>query len=223
MSLFLKSFPFCLFCFLRLENLIGVIFPSFVSVFPTALLALAPMLRPGYNFASFFVHLVFGCEAILNANLHFIFLCVLMQQGILAALIFSSASFVLLFYVLDPIFGMGRDLRSLISVHHRVVSSQFGGPSSRNFWSSGHAHLRTLDLQNPEKRSQSFSALAGHVRVVPRTPADRHRRERLSDKPGNPGQRTMPSQFGAAHTMKRDVLPLSTVSWPARPRVVRAA
>ena len=71
---------------------------------PTALHALAPMLRPGFHFAAFFVHLVSGCEAILIANIHFIFLCVSIQQGTLAALIFSSASFVLLFMCSIPIF-----------------------------------------------------------------------------------------------------------------------
>ena len=44
-----------------------------------------------------FVHLDSGCEAILIANLHSIFLCVSNQQGILAALIFPSAFLVLLF------------------------------------------------------------------------------------------------------------------------------
>ena len=37
---------------------------------PTALYALAPMLRPGFHFAAFFVNLVSGCEAILTSSLH---------------------------------------------------------------------------------------------------------------------------------------------------------
>ena len=37
---------------------------------PTALYALAPMLRPGFHFAAFFANFVSGCEAILTASLH---------------------------------------------------------------------------------------------------------------------------------------------------------
>ena len=40
---------------------------------PTLLLAFAPMLSPGFQFAAFFVHLDSGSDAILIANLHFIF------------------------------------------------------------------------------------------------------------------------------------------------------
>ena len=65
---------------------------------PTALFALPPMLRSGLHFAAFlFVHLVSWCDAILIANLHFIFLCDSIQQRIMAVLIFSSACLVLLF------------------------------------------------------------------------------------------------------------------------------
>ena len=48
---------------------------------PTALLDLHPRLRPGIHFAA--------------ANLHLIFLCVIVQHGILAVLIFSSVCLVL--------------------------------------------------------------------------------------------------------------------------------
>ena len=97
----LQIIPFGFFCFLRLQELIDVVFPSLSR--SSHWLALYLLLRPGLHFAAFFDHLVSGCEAILIASLHFIFLCVVIQQGILAFLIFSSASLALLFHLFNPI------------------------------------------------------------------------------------------------------------------------
>ena len=65
---------------------------------PIALLVLYLELRSGFHSAAFFSHhLSHGEVAILSANFHFIFLCVLFQQRIFARSILSKASAVLLF------------------------------------------------------------------------------------------------------------------------------
>ena len=63
---------------------------------PIALLVLYLELSSGFHSAAFFNHLSLGDVAILNANFHFIFLCVLFQHRILACSILSIASAVLL-------------------------------------------------------------------------------------------------------------------------------
>ena len=86
----------CLFSFLWLEELIDVVFQSLSrsSHCPTCFGSNA---EAWIQCCCFLCPSVSGCEAIPIANLHFIFLCVSTQQCILAALIFSSASVVLLF------------------------------------------------------------------------------------------------------------------------------
>ena len=64
---------------------------------PISLLVLYLELRPGIHSAAFFSHLSHGEVAILSANFHFIFLCVLFQHRIFARSILSNASTVLLF------------------------------------------------------------------------------------------------------------------------------
>ena len=63
---------------------------------PIALLVLYLELSSGFHSAAFFYHLSLGDVAILNANFHFIFLCVLFQHRILACSILSIASAVIL-------------------------------------------------------------------------------------------------------------------------------
>ena len=62
---------------------------------PIALLVLYLELRSGFHSAAFFSHLSHGEVAILSANFHSIFLCVLFQQRIFARSILSKASAVL--------------------------------------------------------------------------------------------------------------------------------
>ena len=61
------------------------------------------MLRPGFLSAAFLTHRSFCSDVLLIANRHFILLCVSIRHGIVAGFIRSSASAVLLFYVLDPV------------------------------------------------------------------------------------------------------------------------
>ena len=64
---------------------------------PTALQVLVFVLRPGFHSAAFLAHLSSGIDAIRIANLHFILLCVSIQQWIFAIFICSIAAAVLLF------------------------------------------------------------------------------------------------------------------------------
>ena len=59
---------------------------------PALLLVLVVGLSPGFRLAAFFVHLASECDAILIANLHFIFLWISIQHGMLATRILSSTS-----------------------------------------------------------------------------------------------------------------------------------
>ena len=69
------------------EEIIDVIFPSLFLVFQSF----------GWSIQQlFFTHLSLGDVAILDANFHFIFLCVLFQHRIFACSILSIASAVLL-------------------------------------------------------------------------------------------------------------------------------
>ena len=63
---------------------------------PIVLLVLYFELSSGFHSSAFFSHISFGDVAILNANFHFIFLCVLFQHRIFACSILSIASAVLL-------------------------------------------------------------------------------------------------------------------------------
>ena len=78
------------------EEIIDVVFPIYFLVFPIVLLVLYLELSSGFHSAAFFIHLSLGDVAILNANFHFIFLCVLFQHRIFACSILSIASAVLL-------------------------------------------------------------------------------------------------------------------------------
>ena len=64
---------------------------------PIALFVLYLELKSGFHSAALFSHLSLGDVAILSANFHFIFVCVLFQHRIFALSIFSMASSVLLF------------------------------------------------------------------------------------------------------------------------------
>ena len=70
---------------------------------PIVLLVLYFELSSGFHSAAFFIHLSLGDVAILNANFHFIFLCVLFQHRIFACSILSIASAVLLLMQSNPI------------------------------------------------------------------------------------------------------------------------
>ena len=61
------------------------------------------MLRPEFHSAAFLAHLSSGIDAILIANLHYILLCVSIQQGIFAIFGCSVAAAVLL-HVFDTFF-----------------------------------------------------------------------------------------------------------------------
>ena len=91
----LQVAPSCFFGFVNLDESVDVILPYFLwpSFYPACFCF---NLESRLPFCCFFVHLDSEREAILIANLHFIFLCNSIQHGMLAARILSSASPVLL-------------------------------------------------------------------------------------------------------------------------------
>ena len=70
---------------------------------PIVLLVLYFELSSGFHSAAFFIHLSLGDVAILNANFHFIFLCVLFQHRIFACSILSICVSCASSYVVEPI------------------------------------------------------------------------------------------------------------------------
>ena len=74
-SLFFKSFPRISSVFVRSDELVDVVFPS-----PSWSSNTSVCSRRGFHLAALFVHLASGCDAILIANLHFIFLWVSIQR-----------------------------------------------------------------------------------------------------------------------------------------------
>ena len=80
----LQVAPSCFFCFFKRDELVDVIFPSFLwsSCSSACFCSNAESRVPC---CCCFVHLDSGCAAILIASLHVIFLCVSIQHGMLAA------------------------------------------------------------------------------------------------------------------------------------------
>ena len=70
---------------------------------PTALQVLYFMLSSGFHPAAFAAHLSSGHDAILIASLHFILLCALIQRWMFTVFIRSTASSVLLQFLLSSV------------------------------------------------------------------------------------------------------------------------
>ena len=95
MLLFSKSLPFASFVSSGLKNSLMSSSHLFLGL-PTDQFVSILLSRPGFHLILLLVHLSLGRDAILSGILHFIFLCVSIQQGMFIFFICYSASFVLL-------------------------------------------------------------------------------------------------------------------------------
>ena len=82
---------------------------------PIALYVLCLELSSGFRSAAFTIHLSFGRDPILSANVHFFLLCVLIQHRIFASSILSMTSSMLLLCIQSNLLLRSR----LYQFHHR--------------------------------------------------------------------------------------------------------